>query len=105
MKGVLLASLPAVLAASETVPGFEWGTVSATALLGWYLWYTTRVVFPSQRAEVSAMQDHFATQFTTQRDHYEKLLDELQGRHDKRHEQIVESLEKISETLTKEKTE
>tara|TARA_R110002020_G_scaffold55309_1_gene153554 strand:+ start:31884 stop:32204 length:321 start_codon:yes stop_codon:yes gene_type:complete len=103
MKSIFLATLPSLLAMAEAIPGFDWGTISATGLLGWYLWYTTKVVFPKHREEVSdltkEMQDHFTEQFVEQRDHYEKLLEDLQTRHDSRHQQIVDTLEKISECL------
>ena len=76
MKSLILASLPPLLIAAQEVvdaiPGFDWGTISATSLLGWYLWYTTKVVFPNHQERVSEMQDSFTEQFNSQRDHYEK---------------------------------
>ncbi len=47
------------------------------------------------------MQDSFTDQFSDQRDHYEKILTEVQERQDKRHQQIVETLEKINDNLDK----
>jgi hypothetical protein len=103
MKSLILASLPPLLIAAQEVvdaiPGFDWGTISATSLLGWYLWYTTKVVFPNHQERVSEMQDSFTEQFNSQRDHYEKILEDVQNRSDKRHEQIVESLDKITACL------
>ena len=95
----LLAFLPPFLAATDGITHFEWGTVSATGLLGWYLWYTTKVVMPRHQDQISSMQNHFSEQILTQRDHYEKLLDEQQDRHEARHNQIVEALEKLVDKL------
>ena len=47
------------------------------------------------------MQDSFTEQFNMQREHYENIIDDVQTRQDKRHEQIVETLEKINESLGK----
>ena len=91
--------LPPVLAAADGFPNFEWGTVSATGLLGWYLWYNTRVTMPKHQEQISNMQAHFSEQILAQRDHYEKLLDEQQGRHEERHNQIVGALEKLVDKL------
>ena len=97
---ILFATLPPFLVGVQEVvdliPGFDWGTISATGLLGWYLWYTTKVVFPNHQKQVSQMQEKFTTQFNSQRDHYEKILDDVQDRQDIRHEQIVDSLAKIT---------
>lgn len=103
MKSLILVVFPPLLAAADGIPGFDWGTISATALLGWYLWYTTKVVFPNHRKEVKEMQDSFTNQFSSQRDHYEVLLEELHDRHDLRHEGIMSTLEKISQKLTESK--
>ena len=89
---------PALLASSESM-GFDWGTVSATALLGWYLWYSTKITNPRHEKNVGKMQDDFRNEFTIQRDHYEKLLEELQERHAQRDEEILEILSKISGKL------
>jgi len=98
----LLAFLPPMLVAvGDVMPGFDWGTISATGLLGWYLWYTTKVVFPNHQKQVSEMQDSFTVQFNKQREHYENVIDDVQTRQDKRHEQIVETLEKINDSLDK----
>ena len=45
------------------------------------------------------MQETFSSDFKNQRDHYEKILEDVQDRSDKRHEQIVESLDKITACL------
>lgn len=95
----LFAFLPPVLAAADGFPNFEWGTVSATGLLGWYLWYNTRVTMPKHQEQISNMQAHFSEQILAQRDHYEKLLDEQQSRHEERHNQIVGALEKLVDKL------
>ncbi len=101
MKALLAFLPPFLIAAGDAIPNFEWGTISATGLLGWYLWYTTKVVFPSHQKQVSDMQDSFTEQFNIQREHYENIIDDVQSRQDKRHEQIVETLEKINESLDK----
>ena len=97
----LFSFLPPLLVASQEMMNFEWGTVSATGLLGWYLWYTTKVVFPKQQKQVSEMQDSFTSQFNLQREHYENIIEDVQTRQDKRHEQIVQTLEKINDSLDK----
>jgi hypothetical protein len=96
---ILFAFLPSLLAASDSVIGFEWGTVSATGLLGWYLWYTTRVVMPRHQAQITDMQKSFNTQSTSQRDHYEVLIDNLQRKHERRDEKIVAALDKLVDRL------
>ena len=97
----LFSFLPPLLVASQDMMNFEWGTVSATGLLGWYLWYTTKVVFPNHQKQVSEMQDSFTSQFNLQREHYENVIEDVQTRQDKRHEQIVQTLEKINDSLHK----
>ena len=97
----LFSYLPPLLVASQDMMNFEWGTVSATGLLGWYLWYTTKVVFPNHQKQVSEMQDSFTSQFNLQREHYENVIEDVQTRQDKRHEQIVQTLEKINDSLDK----
>ena len=97
----LFSFLPPLLVASQDMMNFEWGTVSATGLLGWYLWYTTKVVFPNHQKQVSEMQDGFTSQFNLQREHYENVIEDVQTRQDKRHEQIVQTLEKINDSLDK----
>ena len=98
----ILAFLPPMLVAvGDVMPAFDWGTISATGLLGWYLWYTTKVVFPNHQKQVGEMQDTFTEQFNIQRQHYENIIEDVQGRQDKRHEQIVETLEKINNSLDK----
>jgi|TARA_R100000353_G_scaffold154848_1_gene113616 hypothetical protein len=97
----LFSFLPPLLVASQEMMNFEWGTVSATGLLGWYLWYTTKVVFPNHQKQVSEMQDSFTSQFNLQREHYENIIEDVQTRQDKRHEQIVQTLEKINDSLDK----
>ena len=102
MKSLLIAVLPPFLvAAGDAITGFDWGTISATGLLGWYLWYTTKIVFPSHQKQVSEMQDSFNDQFVSQRDHYEKILTEIQDRQDKRHAIDVQKMDKMVETLEK----
>jgi hypothetical protein len=98
---LLFSFLPPLLVASQEMMNFEWGTVSATGLLGWYLWYTTKVVFPNHQKQVSEMQDSFTSQFNLQREHYENIIEDVQTRQDKRHEQIVQTLEKINDSLDK----
>ena len=48
------------------------------------------------------MQDSFTSQFNLQREHYENIIEDVQTRQDKRHEQIVQTLEKINNSLDKE---
>ena len=81
----LFSFLPPLLVASQDMMNFEWGTVSATGLLGWYLWYTTKVVFPNHQKQVSEMQDSFTSQFNLQREHYENVIEDVKTRQDKRH--------------------
>ena len=100
MKSLIFAVLPSLLAFSDNLGQWEWGTVSATGLLGWYLWYTTKVVFPNHQKQVSEMQENFTEQFNSQRDHYENILEDVQTRQDKRHDKIIESLEKMTEILS-----
>ena len=92
---------PTLVAVGDAIPGFDWGTISATGLLGWYLWYTTKVVFPNHQKRVGEMQESFTEQFNIQREHYENIIEDVQTRQDKRHEQIVETLEKINDSLDK----
>ena len=100
MKTLIAFLPPLLVAVGDTMPtGFDWGTISATGLLGWYLWYTTKVIFPSHQKQVSDMQETFSSDFKNQRDHYEKILEDVQDRTDMRHEQIVESLDKITACL------
>ena len=47
------------------------------------------------------MQENFIEQFNLQREHYENIIEDVQVRQDKRHEQIVETLEKINDSLDK----
>ena len=97
MKTLLAFLPPLLVAAGDTMPfAFDWGTISATGLLGWYLWYTTKVILPSHQKQISVMQETFSSDFKNQRDHYEKILDDVQDRQDIRHEQIVDSLAKIT---------
>jgi len=102
---ILLATLPPFLVGVQEVvdvlPGFDWGTISATGLLGWYLWYTTKVVFPNHQKQVSEMQEKFTTQFNSQRDHYEKILDDLQDRYDAKNEIEAQRMQRVSDTLDK----
>ena len=46
------------------------------------------------------MQENFTEQFNSQRDHYENILEDVQTRQDKRHDKIIESLEKMTEILS-----
>ena len=95
----LFAFLPPFLAATDGITHFEWGTVSATGLLGWYLWYTTKVLMPRHQDQISNMQQSFGTQLLSQRDHYERLLDDQQEKHEERHNKIVDTLETLIEKL------
>ena len=74
---ILFAFIPPLLAASDAMTDLDWGTVSATALLGWYLWYTTKVIMPRHQSQIAKMQDNFGVQFSSQRDHYEVLIDNM----------------------------
>ncbi len=98
MRSFFIAMCPALLAFSENL-GFDWGTVSATALLGWYLWYSTKITNPRHEKNVGKLQEDFRKDFSEQRDHYEQLLEELQERHAKRDEEILAILSKISDHL------
>lgn len=100
-KSLVLALTPALFASADMFSGFEWGTVSATGLLGWYLWYTTKVVLPQHENRVTSLQSKCTEEMRLQRDHYERLLDDMQERHESRHKEIVSSLEKIAGSLDK----
>ena len=79
----------------------DWGTVSATGLLGWYLWYSTKVLMPRHEERITKMQEACSEELHRQRDHYETLLSDMQDKHDIRHREIVSALEKIATTLDK----
>jgi len=96
---ILLAFLPPFLAASDAITSFEWGTVSATGLLGWYLWYTTKVIFPKHDDLIATLQGKCSDQLVLQREHYEDLLTQMQDRHTKRHEELLKVMERIVEKL------
>ena len=100
-KFLVLALTPVLFASADVFSGFEWGTVSATGLLGWYLWYTTKVVLPQHEHRVTTLHSKCTEEMRLQRDHYERLLDDMQERHELRHKEIVCSLEKIAGSLDK----
>ena len=79
----------------------DWGTVSATGLLGWYLWYSTRVLLPRHEDRIVKMQETCGEELHRQRDHYEALLTDMQDKHDIRHREIVSALEKVATKLDK----
>jgi len=79
----------------------DWGTVSATGLLGWYLWYSTKVLLPRHEDRIVKMQETCGEELHRQRDHYEALLTDMQDKHDIRHREIVSALEKIATKLDK----
>jgi|TARA_A100001391_G_C4872682_1_gene225800 hypothetical protein len=97
MKSLLVAMAPSMVAASDAITKFDWGTVSATGLLGWYLWYTTKVVMPRHQEQITTMQDKCAEELRSQRDHYETLLEEQQTQHATRHKEILDALKRIAE--------
>ena len=99
MKSPLVAFLPALLSSTDVFTQLDWGTVSATGLLGWYLWYSTKVLMPRHEERITVMQQSCSEELRRQRDHYEGLLSELRGRHDERHREIVEVLDRISDKL------
>jgi len=102
MKTLLAFLPPLLVAAGDTMPfAFDWGTISATGLLGWYLWYTTKVILPSHQKQISVMQETFSGDFKNQRDHYEKILDDLQDRYDAKNEVEAERMQRVSDTLDK----
>ncbi len=102
MKTLLAFLPPFLVAAGDTMPfAFDWGTISATGLLGWYLWYTTKVIFPSHQRQISVMQETFSSDFKNQRDHYEKILDDIQDRYDKKNEIDAQRMQRVSDTLDK----
>ena len=99
MKSLLVAMAPSLFAASDAIANFDWGTVSATGLLGWYLWYTTKVAMPKHQEQITTMQDKCAGELRSQRDHYETLLEEQQNQHATRHKEILDALKRIAEPL------
>ena len=102
MKFLALAILPTCLAAADSLANFDWGTVSATGLLGWYLWYTTKVIFPKHDDLMMSMQDRCAEELLQQRTHYEGLMSEMHDRHTEQHGELLEALEKIVDKLGEE---
>lgn len=102
MKTLLAFLPPFLVAVGDAIPaGFDWGTISATGLLGWYLWYTTKVIFPSHQRQVSGMQETFSNDFKNQRDHYEKILNDIQNRYDAKHDNDMQEMQRVIETLDK----
>lgn len=102
MKPLLALFPPLLVAVGDIIPAnFDWGTVSATGLLGWYLWYTTKIIFPAHQKQVSEMQESFSEDFKSQRNHYERILEDVQVRYDKQHEADKIRVEKLSSTLEK----
>jgi len=85
----------------HVLDSMDWGTVSATGLLGWYLWYSTKVLMPRHEERITKMQETCGDELRKQRDHYETLLTEMQDKHESRHREIVSSLEKIAMKLDK----
>ncbi len=101
LKSFFIAMIPALFATADSITDFEWGTVSATSLLGWYLWYTTKVVFPKHEERMAELQTRSADDMRQQRDHYEDILEDMQRRHEARHSEIVTSLQEIARSLKK----
>jgi len=85
----------------HVLDSMDWGTVSATGLLGWYLWYSTKVLLPRHEDRIVKMQETCGDELRKQRDHYETLLSDMQDKHESRHREIVSSLEKIAMKLDK----
>ena len=47
------------------------------------------------------MQETFSSDFKNQRDHYEKILNDIQDRYDKKHENDMHEMQRVIETLDK----
>jgi len=92
------ALVPCLLAAVDTAI-FDWGTVSATALLGWYLWYNTKVISPRHETRIETIHKLCREEISAQRTHYEDVINSMQEQYQQRHEQILSGLRSISERL------
>ena len=93
-----IALIPCLLAVVDTAL-FDWGTVSATALLGWYLWYNTKVIHPRQENRIETIHKLCRQEISSQRDPYEDLINAMQEQHQQRHEQILSALRTISQQV------
>lgn len=93
-----IALLPCLLAVADTAL-FDWGTVSATGLLGWYLWYNTKVIHPRQEQRIETIHKLCRDEVRCQRQHYEDVINSMQEQHQLRHEQILTGLRSISQQI------
>ena len=84
--------VPTLIAADAIVPGsFPWGSITATGVLVWYLWYTVCKAGPR-------LHEAHAAQLAEQRKHYEKILGDQQDKH-------ADSLKDLSDSLTESVTQ
>ncbi len=82
--------VPTLVAVDVNVPGaFPFGSLTAGALLGWHMWYTTCRANPRKDAA-------HAKQIKEQREHYEAILDKQNVAHS-------DSIDKLCDTLRSEK--
>ena len=95
----LFSFLPPLLVASQEMMNFEGNCLQQVFLVGIY--GTQQRSYSQPSKQVSEMQDSFTSQFNLQREHYENIIEDVQTRQDKRHEQIVQTLEKINDSLDK----
>lgn len=81
----------------ETMVDFS--TISATGVLGWYVWHTTYCTIPGLvkafREELAAIRCEFAEERTAL---HEELAAERQQRHE-HHVLVVESLRDLAERI------
>jgi hypothetical protein len=67
-------AVPSLIAMDGVSNTFPWGSVTATGVLVWYLWYTTCKANPR-------LFDQHQKQIAEQRQHYERILAEQQAAH------------------------
>ena len=68
-----------------TLGSWPYGSLSATALLGWYMYYQTCKAIPRKDAE-------HAKQFKEQREHYEGILNRQADAHGRQIDALCETL-------------
>ncbi len=73
---------PLFAAADVTIPGIApWGSLTATGLLGWYLWYDVCRKQPRQEANQAKQIARHAEQLKDQSERYEVILDKQTAEH------------------------
>lgn len=75
----------------DWVPGV--GTISATAVLAWYIWYDVTKTRPQQQKTLETITNTYRDGLNEQRLHYEKLLSAQAEHHRK---EFTESLKQVA---------